>query len=75
MDIVEVAVKSAWWSKINWTQFVSLAGSVLVFFGLDISEEHKAAIIAILNGLSSVLTIILRTWFTSSVTPAVANKI
>lgn len=75
MDIVEVAVKSAWWSKINWTQVVSMAASAAVFFGFNLPEDQKAAIIAVLNGLSGVMTIVLRTWFTSTITPAVANKI
>lgn len=72
---VEVAVKSAWWSKINWAQAIAMAASVGVFFGLDIPPEQQAKIVVTINAVSGVATIILRTWFTSTVTPAVAEKI
>ena len=72
---VEVAVKSAWWSKINWNSAVTMLASVGIFFGLNVSESEKLAIIITLNGLSDFLNIILRTWFTTSVTPASADKV
>lgn len=74
-DWVEVAVKSAWWSKINWTQAIAMAASVGVFFGLDIPPEQQAKIVVTINALSGLATIVLRTWFTNSVTPAVAAKV
>ena len=75
MDIVEVAVKSAWWSKVNWTQAIAMAASVGVFFGLNLSPEEQAKIVVTINAVSGLATIVLRTWFTDSVTPAVAAKI
>lgn len=75
MDFVEVAIKSAWWSRINWTQAVALFASVGVIFGLDLSPEEQAKIVATIQAVASLATIILRTWFTDSITPAVANKI
>lgn len=75
MNFVEVAVKSAWWSKVNWTQAIAMIASIGVIFGLNLSPEEQAKIVATIQGVSGLATIILRTWFTDSVTPAVANKI
>lgn len=75
MNFVEVAVKSAWWSKVNWTQAIAMIASIGVIFGLNLSPEEQAKIVATIQGVSGLATIILRTWFTDSVTPAVASKI
>lgn len=74
-SFVEVAVKSAWWSKINWVQAVALASTVATVFGMDLSPEIQAKVVETIVGVSSLATIVLRTWFTTSVTPAVANKL
>lgn len=75
MNFVEVAVKSAWWSKINWVQAVTLVATVATVFGFNFSPEMQAKIVETLVAVSALATIILRTWFTESVTPAVAKKI
>lgn len=31
MDFVEVAIKSAWWSKVNWAQAIAILASAGVF--------------------------------------------
>lgn len=72
---VEVAVKSAWWSKINWVQAVAMVATVATVFGFDFPPELQAKIVATITGVSGVATVILRTWFTTSVTPAVADKV
>lgn len=72
---VEVAVKSAWWSKINWVQAVAMLATVATVFGFDFPPELQAKIVATITGVSGVATVILRTWFTTSVTPAVADKV
>ena len=72
---VEVAVKSAWWSKINWTQAVAMAATVATMFGFDFPPELQAKIVATIMGVSGVATMVIRTWFTTSVTPAVADKV
>ena len=72
---VEVAVKSAWWSKINWVQAVAMIATVATVFGFDFPPELQAKIVATITGVSGVATVILRTWFTTSVTPAVADKV
>ena len=72
---VEVAVKSAWWSKINWVQAVALLATVATVFGFDFPPEMQAKIVATITGVSGVATVILRTWFTTSVTPASADRV
>lgn len=72
---VEVAVKSAWWSKINWVQAVAMIATVATVFGFDFPPELQAKIVATISGISGVATVILRTWFTTSVTPASADKV
>ena len=72
---VEVAVKSAWWSKINWVQAVAMLATVATVFGFDFPPELQAKIVATISGVSGVATVILRTWFTTSVTPASADRV
>ena len=72
---VEVDVKSAWWSKINWVQAVAMLATVATVFGFDFPPELQAKIVATITGVSGVATVILRTWFTTSVTPASAGKV
>lgn len=75
MNFVEVAVKSAWWSKVNWTQVIAIVASLGVFFGLHLSPEDQAKIVVTINAVSGVATIILRTWFTTTITPAAADRV
>ncbi len=72
VDFTEVEVKSAWLSKINWTQVAQIAFSVGALFGLDVPPEEKAAIITAINGIGNVVTIVMKTFFTSTITPASA---
>ena len=72
---VEVAVKSAWWSKINWVQAVAMVATVATVFGFNFPPEFQAKVVETIIGVSGVATIILRTWFTTSVTVASADKV
>ncbi len=74
MDLVSVAVKSAWLSKINWTQFVAFIAMLLTMFGIDLPPETQASILAAIVAGSSVITWVLKTFFTNTVTPASAIK-
>lgn len=67
--VATVPVKSAWYSKINWTQVVAVVASVGAFFGLDTSEEVKAQVVLAIQAVGSAITLILRTYFNRSVTP------
>lgn len=69
-----VDVKSAWASKINWTQAVAVIASVLVLFGIDVPPEAQAQIVVAITSVSGIVTWVLKTWFTTSVTPSSAAK-
>ena len=73
-EVVEVEVKSSWASKINWTQAISLLAGVLTYFGVDMDEGTKQALLATIVGATAVVTWVLRTWFTSKVTPSSVPK-
>lgn len=67
--VVTVDTKSAWLSKINWTQAVSVLASVLVVFGLNLDPSTQLAIVGVIQGIQAVVTWVLKTWFTPTVTP------
>lgn len=69
-----VPVKSAWLSKTNLTQVLSFLASVLVIFGIDIPVDVQLAIVAGIQAVQSVVTWVLRSFFTRSVTPTVAGR-
>lgn len=66
---VRVETKSAWMSKINWTQIGSSMAALLTanVFGLDF--ETQAKVLLGLNIAQSVGTVVLKTWFTNTVSP------
>lgn len=66
---VTVDVKPARLSKINWTQIVALVVMVLSLFGIEMDDKTRADLLAGLIGVQSVVTFVLRTWFTKEVTP------
>lgn len=74
---VAVQVESGWWSKTNWTQAVSAASTVMTLatgYKYSIPAEQQLTIVAIIQGIQSIATWVLKTWFTKTVTPAsVAN--
>lgn len=67
---MNVAIMSAWASKINWTQAFSVIATMAAFFGFNIPKELLPAILVAINAVTAVITIILRTWFTTKVTTA-----
>ena len=72
-----VPVKSAWLSKINWTQAVAGAAMVVTFVSggqLNIDASQQAAIIVVIGVVSQVITWVWRTWFNNTVSPAVVNN-
>jgi hypothetical protein len=73
-EIVRIETKSAWLSKINWTQFVGLAASVLVFTtGIDLPLEQQAQVVLAIQALQGIVTWVLKTWWTPTITPASAS--
>lgn len=57
--------KSAFQSKVNWTQIVAFLAMALAMFGIDMSPDMQAAVAVCLSGLAGLVTMIWRTWFTN----------
>lgn len=68
METANVPVRSGWLSKINWTQLGSFIASLLAVFSIDISPEQTIAVVLGIQALQSIGTVILRQFFTKSVT-------
>lgn len=75
METAVVDVKSDWASKINWAQVVSAAAVIATVFGLDISPEMQAHIVAGIAVAANVVTFIMRTFFTTKITSSSAAKV
>lgn len=75
-EFLRVETKSAWLSKINWTQAVAVGASVLVLATggkVDIPLEQQAQIVVAISAVQGIVTWVLKTWFTPTVTPASAS--
>lgn len=69
MNIV-VPVKSAWLSKINWTQAISMLAMVGTVFGLNLEPQTQADIVVAIGLAQGALTWVFKTFFTNTVTPS-----
>lgn len=65
-------VKSGWLSKINWVQLAGPASSLAAAYGLDLPAGKIVGLVIAVQTVQSVVTWIMRTWFTRSVTKASA---
>lgn len=74
VETVNVPVKSAWVSKINWTQGIAVAAAALSFLGFDLDADTQAKLLAGIVGVQGVVTWFLRTFRTKSVTPSSEKK-
>jgi hypothetical protein len=73
--VAQVDVKSAWTSKINWTQAVGIMATVLAVVSgnkYQIPVETQLAIVATIQGAQGIASWVLKTWFTKTITPASA---
>ena len=61
-------MKSAFLSKINWTQFIAFLAMILTVFGVELPAEIQAELVVIIGSIQAVVTWILRTWFTTKLT-------
>lgn len=74
--VAEVTVQSAWLSKINWTQAVAISASALVFLTggkVNIPIEVQMQIVTGITVAQGIATWIIKTWFTTTITPASAT--
>ena len=72
---VSVSVKSAWLSKINWTQAVSGAAMIIAYLSggkMSLTPDQQAALVVSIGVLGNVATWVIKTWFTATVTPSSA---
>lgn len=65
-----VNTKSAWLSKINWMQVLGFVSMLGVTFGIfDLTLEQQNQILAGIVAVQGVVTGVLKTFFTSTITP------
>lgn len=57
--------KSAWASKTNWAQALGLVFMLCALFGIDVPEDVRKEISAVVAGVWAVVTWYLRTYHTS----------
>lgn len=72
---VQVPIKSAWASKINWGQAIGMVASVLVIVTggkVNIDASTQAALLGGIQAVVAVYTVVMKTFFTSTVTPSSA---
>lgn len=70
---VLVPTKSAWLSKINWTQGVSSFAMVLTLVSggkLNLTADQQVSIVVTIGVVGDVATYVIKTWFTPTVTRA-----
>lgn len=72
MDTIKA--KSAIFSKINWSQGISMAAMLLSFFGFDLDAKTQAELLAAIIAVNGVFTWAMRTFFNNSVSPDLAGK-
>jgi uncharacterized protein (TIGR02594 family) len=73
-NVAVVPVEAASKSKTIWLQAAGVVASMAAFFGLDIPADDLAAVIGGIQAAVAVGTVVLRKWFTRSVTPAAAAR-
>lgn len=62
-----VPIKSPWTSKINWTQLIGIGTTIAALFGLHLPPEQLVAVITGVQAAQAVVTVIIKTFFTKSV--------
>jgi uncharacterized membrane protein len=72
---MEVETKSAWLSKINWVQVVGIMATIGTTFGIDLPKEDLLNIVVGIQAAVGVVTWVMRTWFTTKLTPSSAAKV
>ena len=67
-ETATVPVKSPWTSKINVVNVVTALISLAAGFGFVVPDEWKDTVLQLVGVLGPLLTVVLRTWFSTSVT-------
>lgn len=69
-NTAKVPIKTAWLSKINWTQAVAFIAALATMFGIDLDSETQSQILTGIVAIQAVVSWVLRTWFNASVSQA-----
>lgn len=72
-SVVQVPVESAAKSKTIWTAVITAGITLATAYGLPISEENKVLIMSIAGTVGPIIIGVIKTWFTSSITPSSAK--
>lgn len=72
-QLTMVAVKPALLSKINWVQVISVLLTCAAAFGLPITEEQRVALLALIGVVGPIITGYIKTYLTTTITPASAK--
>lgn len=75
MDSIVTTVKSAWFSKLNWTMAIGVVFNIFMLLGHPVPDDVQAAVITVGNSLVLIVGWVIRTWFTTSITAASAKKV
>jgi hypothetical protein len=77
MDTATVPVKSAMTSKVNWLQVISALATVAtaIISAANLSAAQAAEYTAAVAGIGQIATIIVKTFFTTTITPSSAAKL
>lgn len=59
-----VVLNSPWYSKINWVQIGGFAAMGATALGYTVPADLIPAATTVITGVVTVVTIVLRTWFT-----------
>ena len=70
METAAVPVKSSWQSKINWTAIIGAVGTLITTNALGLEPATQVKVLAVWGLAQNVATVIFRTWFNNSVSPA-----
>lgn len=72
-----VPIKSAWASKINWLQVIAalMTGATALISAANLPAAQATEITAAVAGVGQILTLIVRTFFTTAITPSSAAKV
>lgn len=70
-----VDVKSAWFSKLNWTMGIGVIFNLFMLFGHPVPADIQTQVYALGNSAVLVVGWIIKTWFTTTISAAAAKKL
>ncbi len=74
-EVARVQVRSAWLSKINWTAVGGAVMTLVTTNALGLDDATQVKVLAGSTVVQSILTIVFKTFFTPTVTPASLSSV